>query len=121
MANVMWWEGRHGRQPKDVSGERVPYVRGIFQRRLKRGRRGSGYDIESSGPGGPRFIEVKGHAHYERSAGLQEAEMRAYDNPKIQPYFWIYFVDFCHTDRPKMDSVHVKTAIQIGGFKFPWR
>src|SRR5438876_11558329 len=119
MAKVTEWEQGHGRKPKRVSGIRVPYNRDVFHGRLRRGKRGLGYDIESMGPSGPRYIEVKGHAHYERSAKLQESEARAYHDPKIQPRFWIYFVDYCHTDSPKVDPVHVKTAIQIGGFKFP--
>ena len=119
MASVMEWERNHGRQPRNVSAERVPYIRGVTQGRLKRGKRGLGYDIESTGPGGPRLIEVKGHGHAEKSARLTESEIRAYHNPKIQRHFWIYFVDFCHTDSPKVDPQHIKTEIQLGGFKFP--
>ena len=119
MASVMEWETNHGREPRNVSGERVPYMRGVFRGKPKHGKRGLGYDIESVGPGGPRLIEVKGHAHFEKSARLTESEIRAYHDPKIQRYFWIYFVDFCHTDSPQVDMKHIKTEIQMGGFKFP--
>jgi len=119
MTSVLHWEKNHGRHPRDVSSERVPYIRGVSQGRIERGKRGLGYDIESKGPGGPRLIEVKGHAHYKRSAWLTESEIRAYYNPKFRGQFWIYFVDFCHTDSPKVDPKHIRTEVQLGGFKFP--
>src|SRR5436309_15213010 len=58
MASVMQWELNRGREPRNVSAERVPYIRGVSRGTLKRGKRGLGYDIESTGPGGPRLIEV---------------------------------------------------------------
>ena len=110
MEAAMRYEVDHGRTPEDVSRRRV----GITRRRLGRGRRGVGYDLKSVGRSEQRVIEVKGHAHYERTANLTESEVEAFNNPQIRPLFWIYYVDHCHTGSPKVQPFYVRREVQLG-------
>jgi hypothetical protein len=68
------------------------------------------WDASERGPIIPvkRLIEVKGHGHSRLEFGLQGSEILAYDrNPAI---YWMYTVDYCHTDNPRLQMMHARSA-----------
>jgi SNF2 family DNA or RNA helicase len=85
VAHVVAYEGHHGRQTTDVSGEHSQFP----------------YDLYSAGPGGPRCIEVKG-----TTTGrilLSETELRAAQ--RLRHNYYLYVVGDPLGDRPALTIV----------------